>query len=145
MACQALANCAIHHLAHPSYVELESLCRHPGGSPQALSETKRSTLSDPRKTPVMNWPAVSGTAFVLAMEACAGTTTGTVTQEEAQAAFPAAALDAKVASRIAHMLQINCSTGRIENECPASLAFDRFPFSNVESCALNLASDVYRS
>ncbi|WP_436283788.1 DUF982 domain-containing protein [Rhizobium sp. LjRoot258] len=48
-----------------------------------------------------NWPVVSGTAFVLALEACAGTATGTVTQEEAQSAFLAAALEARVVFRIA--------------------------------------------
>lgn len=48
-----------------------------------------------------NWPTASGAAFVLAMEACAGTATGTVTQEEAQLSFLAAALDANVAFRFA--------------------------------------------
>ncbi|CCM78588.1 DUF982 domain-containing protein [Rhizobium mesoamericanum] len=48
-----------------------------------------------------NWPVVSGTAFVLALEACAGTVSGAVTQEEAQSAFLAAAVEAKVAFRIA--------------------------------------------
>ncbi|WP_431320306.1 DUF982 domain-containing protein [Rhizobium sp. YTU87027] len=47
-----------------------------------------------------NWPVVSGTAFVLALEACAGTISGAVTQEDAQSAFLAAALDAKVAFTI---------------------------------------------
>ncbi len=31
--CQTLANCVVHHLAHHSNVESESLCRHLGGSP----------------------------------------------------------------------------------------------------------------
>ena len=48
-----------------------------------------------------NWPTASGAAFVRAMEACAGTATGTVTQEEAQPSFLAAALDAKIALRFA--------------------------------------------
>jgi len=48
-----------------------------------------------------NWPVVGGTAFVFAMEACAGTATGMVTQGEAESAFFAAALDAKVVVKIA--------------------------------------------
>ena len=48
-----------------------------------------------------NWPVVGGTPFVFAMEACAGTEMGTVTQGEAESAFLAAALDAKVVVRIA--------------------------------------------
>ncbi|WP_375678258.1 DUF982 domain-containing protein [Rhizobium sp. T1470] len=48
-----------------------------------------------------NWPVTSGIGFILAMEACAGTVTGAVTQGEAQAAFLAAARDAKVVLRIA--------------------------------------------
>ncbi|EJL49686.1 hypothetical protein PMI09_05456 [Rhizobium sp. CF122] len=48
-----------------------------------------------------NWPTASGAAFVLAMETCAGTATGTVTQDEAQLSFLAAALDAKVEFRFA--------------------------------------------
>ncbi|WP_169684343.1 DUF982 domain-containing protein [Rhizobium sp. 57MFTsu3.2] len=48
-----------------------------------------------------NWPLVSGTAFVLALEACAGAISGAVTQEEAQSAFLAAAIEAKVIFRIA--------------------------------------------
>lgn len=48
-----------------------------------------------------NWPVVGGTAFVFAMEACAGTATGTVTQGEAESAFLAAAQDARVVVRIA--------------------------------------------
>jgi len=42
-----------------------------------------------------------GTAFLMAMETCAGTATGMVTQEEAQTAFLHAALEAKVAFRTA--------------------------------------------
>jgi hypothetical protein len=48
-----------------------------------------------------NWPVVGGTTFVRAMEACAETVTGTVTQREAESAFLAAAMDAKVVVRIA--------------------------------------------
>lgn len=48
-----------------------------------------------------DWPVTSGTAFLMAMETCAGTATGVVTREEAQAAFLHAALEAKVAFRIA--------------------------------------------
>lgn len=48
-----------------------------------------------------NWPVTKGRAFFSAMQACAGTKTDTVTQGEAQSAFLAAALDAKVVFRIA--------------------------------------------
>nr|MCA0806571.1 DUF982 domain-containing protein [Rhizobium sp. T1473] len=48
-----------------------------------------------------NWPVFSGTAFVLAMETCAGTATGAVTQGETLSAFLAAAHDAKVVCWIA--------------------------------------------
>ncbi|UFS85726.1 MULTISPECIES: DUF982 domain-containing protein [Rhizobium] len=44
-----------------------------------------------------NWPVFSGTAFVLAMETCAGTATGAVTQGETLSA----AHDAKVVCWIA--------------------------------------------
>lgn len=39
-----------------------------------------------------NWPVVSGTVFVLALEACAGAISGAVTQEAAQSTFLAAAI-----------------------------------------------------
>lgn len=48
-----------------------------------------------------NWPVTNGGAFFSAMQACAGTMTNTVTQAEAQSAFLAAALDAKVVFRMA--------------------------------------------
>lgn len=48
-----------------------------------------------------DWPVAGGTAFLVAMETCAGTATGMVTQEEAQTAFLHAALEAKVAFRTA--------------------------------------------
>ena len=46
-----------------------------------------------------NWPVTQGRAFFSAMQACAGTMAGGVTQREAQSAFLAAALDAKVVFR----------------------------------------------
>jgi len=48
-----------------------------------------------------NWPVVSGAAFVLALEACAQAVAGTATEGEAQSAFLAAALEAKVPCRLA--------------------------------------------
>ncbi|MBX5224823.1 DUF982 domain-containing protein [Rhizobium sp. NLR8a] len=48
-----------------------------------------------------NWPVTSGSAFFMAMEACAGTVEGIVTEGEAQSAFLAAAFDARVVVRIA--------------------------------------------
>lgn len=48
-----------------------------------------------------NWPVTNGSTFFSAMQACAGTMTNTVTQAEAQSAFLAAALDAKVVFRMA--------------------------------------------
>ncbi|EPE96196.1 DUF982 domain-containing protein [Rhizobium grahamii] len=43
-----------------------------------------------------DWPAHDGTPFIEAMEACEGVGKGTVTNEEAQFAFLAAAMDANV-------------------------------------------------
>ncbi|SEH87216.1 Protein of unknown function [Rhizobium tibeticum] len=43
-----------------------------------------------------DWPVNSGLPFILAMEACGGAATGAVTEEEAQFAFLAAAMDARV-------------------------------------------------
>ncbi|WP_338110970.1 DUF982 domain-containing protein [Rhizobium cauense] len=48
-----------------------------------------------------NWPVTNGRAFFSAMQACAGTAAGTVSQGEAQSAFLAAALDARVVFRTA--------------------------------------------
>ncbi|WP_237350529.1 MULTISPECIES: DUF982 domain-containing protein [Rhizobium] len=48
-----------------------------------------------------NWPVTSGSPFFMAMEACAGTVEGIVTEGEAQSAFLAAAFDARVVVRIA--------------------------------------------
>ncbi len=50
---------------------------------------------------IANWPLTSGRAFFSALEACAGTMAGAVTQGEAQSAFLAAALDARVVFRLA--------------------------------------------
>ena len=162
MACQALANCAIHHLAHPSYVELESLCRHPGGSPQSLSETKRSTPSDPLKTPLKQKPGTSsgrkpvqcvfngasesryGSARMNASRRSARCSPGDTLMKacRARGSHPHCGPKTRPAKRNG---LATAAPAASKTNAPTSLAFDRFPFSKVESCAPNLANDAYRS
>ncbi|WP_342030079.1 DUF982 domain-containing protein [Rhizobium tibeticum] len=98
-SCQTLANCAIHHF-----------CRGIGGRVSApgwlivIVERNNSfytiaSAEDALDLLFSDWPVNSGAAFISAMEACAGTATGLVTQEEAQWAFLLAADEANVLFR----------------------------------------------